>query len=109
MGLISRVSSRTYRNPKSSLPNLKTNLNYEIMTTVELAYELLITIICIAVVIACIVIGWVLVWKLFLCRFKFIHKLLDWNEEKAKAEHRYERIFQKVLRKRESFLVGKTK
>lgn len=79
------------------------------MTSVELAYELLITIICIAVVIACIVIGWVLVWKLFLCRFKFIQELLDWDEEKSKAEHRYEKDFQKELRKRDSFLIGKTK
>lgn len=79
------------------------------MSTTEVVYEILITIICIAVVIAFIVIGWVLVWKLFLCRFKFIQELLDWDEEKSKAEHRYEKDFQKELRKRESFMVAKNK
>ena len=79
------------------------------MSTTEVVYEILITIICIAVVIAFIVIGWVLVWKLFLCRFKFIQELLDWDEEKSKAEHRYEKDFQEELRKRESFMVAKNK
>lgn len=79
------------------------------MSTTEVVYEVIITLICISAVIACIVIGWILVWKLFLCRFKFIQELLDWDEEKSKAEHRYEKDFQKELRKRESFMVQKSK
>lgn len=56
--------------------------------------ELFLYLICVLICTACIVLGWFLVWKCFLKRFKFVQELLDNDEEKYKKDHLFEKAFQ---------------
>jgi len=73
------------------------------MPIADIIYGAVVLIVCVSFVVLCIGLGWYCVWKLFLCRFKFVEELLDWDEEKSKKSHRYEKDFQRELRKRESY------
>jgi len=78
------------------------------MTVSDILFEIALYVICLSICLACIFIGWFLIWKCFLKRFKFVQELLDNDEEKYKKDHLFEKAFQhnkpieEILRERSS-------